>query len=254
MYRSLTLVIAAALMAPLTEAMAAVHMEAGCSIDSSYDLSIEPQQLKFTRQNGTGVVVFTQGQIYVDGAALKLDAADSERVAQFERDVRALVPEVKQIASDGVEIAFTALNRVIDTFASAANQAAFRADLATLHSEIVHAIDSANSTREFDEQAFEAKIETMVEGMVPRLAAEFASAAVSAALSGDEAAAKAIEAKAEQMGKDIEASVQVPAKALEARFQALCPRVEALDRLESELDVRLPDGQSLDLLKVDNQA
>ena len=74
--------------------------------------------------------------------------------------------------------------------------------------------------------------------------------AVSAALSGDESAANAIEERAKRLEKEIEASVEAPARALEARVNALCPRVEELDRLENQLELRLPNGDPLNLLEV----
>lgn len=254
MYRSLTLALAAALMAPLSQAMAEVNIEARCEIDSGYDLTVQPKQLKFTRQTGKSEVIFAQGSIYVDGSQLVLNSADRQRAADFEQGVRALIPDVKAIASDAVEIAFTALNRVIDTFASADNRATFLADLSALRVEIDRAIAHAESTRDFDDQAFEAKVKAFASSIAPRIAGEFAASAVSAALSGDEAAAKALEAKAKQLEQDIEASVEAPAKALEARVNALCPRVQALDRIENGLDVRLPDGQPLNLLQVADKA
>lgn len=253
MYRSLTLALAAALMSPLTQAMAEVHLDAKCEVESAYDLTVEPTRLVFT-QAGRGEVAFAQGRVYLDGNALTLSPADSNRVAEFERSVRALIPDVKHIAVDAIEIAFTALNRVIDTFATANNRAALTAELGTMRSEIAAAVDQAQSTTALDDKAFQDKIEAFVSRMAPMVAGELASQAVTAALSGDDAAVKAIEAKADRLEKEIEASVEAPAKSLEARVNALCPRVEALDRIDDALELRLPDGKALDLIEVDNKA
>lgn len=253
MYRSLTLALAAALMAPMSQAMAEVRLEARCAVESKYELTIERDRLLFSREAGSEVA-FANGRILVDGNALSLSTADSARVAAFERDVRALVPEVKAIAGEAIEIAFTALGRVIATFASDSNQAALVAELDAMRDEISAAVASAQSTRSMDDVIFEAKVKGFVSRLAPRIAGEFASLAVTAALSGDEKAAAEIERKANLLEKDIEASVEAPAKLLEARVNALCPRVEALDRLESELDVRLPNGERLDLLKVEDKA
>ena len=50
---------------------------------------VEPTRLVFT-QAGRGEVAFAQGRVYLDGNALTLSPADSNRVAEFERSVRAL--------------------------------------------------------------------------------------------------------------------------------------------------------------------
>ncbi len=253
MYRSLSLALATALMAPLSQAMAEVNFDAQCEVESDYELTIKSDRLVFQKDGG-GEIAFANGQLFVDGNALALSRADASRVAEFERSVRALVPEVKAIARDAVEIAVVALSRVIDTFASEANRASFVAELDAMRVEIDALIEQTNSTRGARNGEFEAKAKEFTERMAPRIAGEFASQAMTAALSGDETKVAAIEAKADRFEKEIEASVEAPAKALEARANALCPRIKALDLIESEFELRLPDGQPLNLVEVERKA
>lgn len=253
MYRSLSLALAAALSAPLSQAMAEVNIDTQCEVESSYELTIERDRLVFVKDGG-GEISFAKGQLFVDGNAMALSRADTSRVAEFERSVRALVPEVKSIARDAVEIAVVALSRVIDTFASEANRASFVAELDAMRVEIDGLIEQTNSTRGARNGEFEAKAKEFAERMAPRIAGEFASQAMTAALSGDESKIAAIEAKADRFEKEIEASVEAPAKALEARANALCPRIKALDLIESEFELRLPDGQPLNLVEVERKA
>lgn len=252
MYRSLTLALAAALMAPLSQAMAEVHVSARCEVDSAYELTVDPDRLRFQRDGGAEVV-FADGQVSINGVVQSISAEDSARVAEFEREVRRLLPELKEIVGDAVEIAFTALDGVISSFASDANRGEFQRELRSLRSEIDQAIANANSTRVIEEQAFETRVEEFATRIAPRIAGEFAAAAVSAALSGDEARAAEIEKRAEQLSRDVEASVEAPAKALEARVNALCPRIQALDEIDDALEVRLPDGKALDLFEADQK-
>ena len=253
MYRSLSLALVAALSAPLSQAMAEVNIDMQCEVESSYELTIERDRLVFLKDGG-GEVAFANGRLFVDGNALALSRADASRVAEFERSVRALEPEVKSIARDAVEIAVVALSRVIDAFASEGNSASFVAELDAMRVEIDGLIEQTNSTRGARNGEFEAKAREFAERMAPRIAGEFASQAMTAALSGDEAAVSAIEAKAERFEKEIEASVEAPAKALETRANALCPRIKALDLIESEFELRLPDGQPLNLVEVERKA
>lgn len=253
MYRSLSLALAAALSAPLSQAMAEVNIDTQCDVESDYELTIERERLVFLKDGG-GEIAFAKGRLFVDGKAQDLSRADSSRVAEFERSVRALEPEVKSIARDAVEIAVVALSRVIDTFASEANRASFVAELDAMRGEIDGLIEQTHSTRGARNGEFEAKAKEFAERMAPRIAGEFASQAMTAALSGDETKVAAIEAKADRFEKEIEASVEAPAKALEARANALCPRIKALDLIESEFELRLPDGQPLNLVEVERKA
>jgi len=253
MYRSLNIALAAALFAPLTQAMAEIKIEARCEVESAYDLKVEREGLRFSRESGSEIQ-FTRGRVLLDGNPVNLSGADSARVVEFEREVRAMVPEVKAIAGEAIEVAFVALQRVIESFATEGNREAFVTELAAIRDEISAAVASANSSRGLDEQAIQAKVEKFVARIAPRIAGEFASLAITAALTGDEKSAKDIERRAELFERDIEASVQVPAKLLEARVNALCPRVQALDQLESEMEIRLPNGELLNLMNVDMKA
>ncbi|MFO1494023.1 MAG: DUF2884 family protein [Lysobacterales bacterium] len=253
MYRTLTLALAAALMAPLSQAMAEVHLNARCEIDSAYDLTVETDALRFQR-NGGPAIEFADGRVRIDGVEQTISAGDRDRVVQFEQEVRRLLPEVRQIAGEAVEIAFTALQGVITSFSSEANRGEFERELSALRAEIDRAIASAHSTRIIEDQLFEQRVEEFATRLAPRLAGEFAAAAVSAALSGDEARASEIEQRAEQLSREVEASVEAPAKALEARVNALCPRVQALDQIDDALELRLPDGKPLQLFEVDQEA
>ncbi len=254
MYRSLNIALAAALFAPLTQAFAEVKIDARCEVESAYDFKVERDGLRFSRESGKDEIRFSGGRVLLDGKALELSAADSARVAEFEREVRAMVPEVKAIAGEAIEVAFVALRRVIETFSTEGNKDAFVSELAAIRAEISAAVASADSSRALDERVVQAKVEQFVARIAPRIAGEFASLAITAALSGDEKSAEDIERRAEQMERDIEASVSAPAKLLEARVNALCPRIQALDQLESEIEVRLPNGQRLDLLDVNMKA
>lgn len=253
MYRSLSLALAAALMAPLSQAMAEVHIDTQCNAETEYDITVEASRLVFSRDDG-GEVAFANGRLFLDGQAVTLSRADSARVAEFERSVRALVPEVKSIAREAVEIAVVALTRVIDTFATEANRATFIAELDIMRVEIDELIEQTTSTRGVNDHQFEARAKEFAMRIAPRIASEFAGQAVTAALSGDEAAVAAIEARAKRLEKEIEASVEAPAKALEARANALCPRIRALDRIESEFELRLPNGKPLDLIELAQKA
>ena len=74
--------------------------------------------------------------------------------------------------------------------------------------------------------------------------------AIKVALSGDEAAVDELTARAGSIEQNVEKAVGKRAKELEVRADALCERVHDLDRIESLLSARLPDGSALDLIQV----
>jgi DNA repair exonuclease SbcCD ATPase subunit len=123
--------------------------------------------------------------------------------------------------------------------------------LAQAQRDISTRIETQYASGAFNERELGKAIEETVKELVPLIAADIAAVAVAAALSGDESVVEDIERRAAQLEKTIEREVEQRAEALERRAESLCPRIAALDTLESELEVRLADGARLDLVRRD---
>jgi hypothetical protein len=221
-----------------------------CNIDSDYDVALSPDAITFSRDDGAPrSVVMHDGSLLVDGREAALTDADRERVRQFERDARALVPEVRAITMDAVDIAFTAMTEVARGLAP--DNTTLQTKLETSRAELIAEFDQPEGHFKIDEDAVAASVTRLVGEITPTLIGEITTAALSAAFSGDESKAREIERRAENMEADIEAKVKVRADALEARAEILCPKFVALDALDDALAYRLDDGSALDLLRTD---
>lgn len=231
----------------LTTVPALAHVHA-CDVDSDYDVALSPEAITFTRDDGAPhKVVVHDGQLSVDGQLAALTAGDRDRLRQFERDARALAPEIRGVTLEAVQVAFSALEEVAKGLAP--DRPKLHEQLDKAHSELIAQLDQPEGHFQIDEDAIAASVERLVGEVTPILVGEITSAAIAAALSGDEDKVKEIEARAERMEKDIEAKVEARADALEARAEALCPRIAALDELDDALAYRLDDGRALDLLR-----
>ncbi len=221
-----------------------------CNIDSDYDVALSPDAITFSRDDGAPrSVVMHDGSLLVDGREAALTDADRERVRQFERDARALVPEVRAITMDAVDIAFTAMAEVARGLAP--DNTTLQTKLETSRAELIAEFDQPEGHFKIDEDAVAASVTRLVGEITPTLIGEITTAALSAAFSGDESKARELERRAENMEADIEAKVKVRADALEARADTLCPKFVALDALDDALAYRLDDGSALDLLRAD---
>jgi hypothetical protein len=241
--------LAAALALCATPAFAHHHHEV-CNVSSPYDVKLTAESLTFTREGATPHDVrMAAGRLTVDGREIALTAADRASIARYEAEVRALVPEVKQIAKEAIGIAFGAILHVAQTFAdSDADFSRSRDKLEDARRELEHRIDTEFDSKPWNDVAFERVIGDAVKATVPVIVGDITAKAIKVALSGDEKAAEELERKAEKMEQTLEREVERKADALEARANALCPRIVALDRIESELALRLPDNAQLDLL------
>jgi len=247
------MLLAAALGAAVSmPAFAHTHIH-DCDLSSDYALSIKPDRLVFKRHAGTPAQIeIANGTLRVDGTLVATNAADAQRRRDAEQEVRVLVPEVKGIARDAVAIAFDAVGQVAAAFAHDGAAARRSAEhIAALGREIDRKTAATDSFDHWEDADIDRLVGSTVEAVVPEIVGNVTAEALKVAFTGDEAAAAELEARASGIEKSVDRAVEKQAAALEARAMGVCSRLRALDRAQADLDVRLPDGSRLDLVRVD---
>jgi hypothetical protein len=244
----LALALGAAISVP---AFAHTHIR-DCGVHSDYSLSIKPDRLVFKRDHGTPAEVeIADGTLRVDGKLVSTSDADAVRLRDAEREVRSLVPEVKGIARDAIAIAFDAVAQVAAAFAHDGDAARASAQrIARVGREIDRKIAETDSFDHWQDADIDRLVESTVEAVIPEIVGNVTAQALKIAFTGDEAAAADLEARASGIEKSVDRAVEKQAAELERRAMSLCPRLQALDRAESELELRLADGKRLDLVRV----
>ena len=239
---------AAALSAP---AFAHTHIRS-CGVHSDYSLTIKPDRLVFERKHGAPAdVEIAGGTLTVDGRPVAVSADDAKRLRDAEREIRSLVPEVKGIARDAIAIAFDAVAQVAAAFASDGDAARASAErIARAGREIDRRIAGTDRFDNWQDADIDELVESTVGTLVPEIVGNVTAQALKVAFTGDEAAAAELEARADGIERSVDRAVEKQAAALEARAESLCPRLRALARVESDLDLRLADGSRLDLVRV----
>lgn len=217
-----------------------------CDIHSDYSLKIEPSQLVLTQKDGTPArLVISNGTMVADDVTLQLSAADRERVTGIERGVRDLEPDIKAIAREAIAIALEAVTEVSASFADSPEAARESAiDIQRSAAELDTYIAGTDTISEVEVEAFVGKT---VSVLIGNLVGNITSQALKVAFSGDDKAAVELEARADGIDKRVEKIAEKRSKALEQRAEAMCPKFRNLQKLEHELEVRLPDGKPLRL-------
>ena len=248
---ALACLIGAPLALSSSASQAAIDVDSQCRIKSRYQLEVDAGRIELTRKekgDETAMrIEMAGGSLWVNGDPVPLTVADRERVEQFQESVEAMVPKIRLIARDSIDIAFEALSKVAVHFASPASQKQLLGELTQVREEALTLVANARSSN-IDEGLLESRIEAAVARLVPVIVGEITTQAVSAAMSGDESVAEDLQRRGEQLERDIEASVEASAKALEKRVATLCPEIEALDRLDNAFEWRLPGGDRPELL------
>ncbi len=221
-----------------------------CRVASTYDLTVQPDALVFERAEvAPRRIRMDDGALEVDGRPLALRPDEQDRVALFERNVRALVPKAKAIASDGIDLAARAVR---DEAATAAPGAVASGDLdRALNSrvaEIKRRIATSQSTRDWQEDAMRAYAQEIASDVGPLLTQDVGSEAMQLAMNGDLQGAAALRDRVASVSTGGQARVVARVEAaLKPRIQALCPSVRQLFDLQSGLHDA--SGRPLQLLE-----
>jgi hypothetical protein len=214
-----------------------------CDVDSDYDLTVTDKSVIFTKQTGTPkAIVMRQGRMFIDDKWVELSKDDSQRVADYEKNVRETLPLAAQIGRDAADIAFTALGEVATSLSSHPDET--RAALAKSRADIDKRLEHAVAANRFNGNELGNSITHAISEVLPLVIGDIVGGAISAAFSGDQARID----RMNNLDKEIERRIQPREKQLEVRAESLCRRMEALDDIDNALAYRLPDGSKLDLI------
>ena len=221
-----------------------------CHASSSYDLTIASTGLLFDRpQVAPRRIELRAGKITLDGTALRLNTEEGDRIVLFEQELRALVPKVKTVASNGVDLAMKAMrSETAGLGASEETLAALDAKLIARGSELKRRIAASASTHDWQGDAIERYATDIAADIAPLLAADLGEQAVAAALSGDVDAAAGLRDHAVDLNGGLRQRLERRMQALRPQIEALCPSVRRLYELQH--GVHDANRQSLDLLEI----
>lgn len=229
----------------------AQDMATTCQVASTYDLTVRSDALVFDRADvAPRAVRMHDGSLSTDGQTVALRPDEQDRVALFERNVRTLVPKVKAIANDGVDLAARAVR---DEAGTAAPGAVASGELDRVLNarvaDIKRRIAASQSTRDWQEDAMRAYAQEILSDVTPVLTQDVGGEAMQLAMNGDLQGAAALRDRVASVSTGGQARVVARLEAaLKPRIQALCPSIRQLGDLQSGLHDA--SGRPLLLLEV----
>jgi len=218
-----------------------------CNFESDYTFSQQGRTLIFSKDKAPGKRIMIQdSRLIVDGKDVELSPEDRRRVGEFEDEMRLLIPQVKQVTTEAIDIAFLALIEVSRGLNGEQDNSTIR----KLQNAQINLRNSINKNPELViNDDIDAKIiEPIIADFVPDVASAALRQALSLVFSRDEEKAKAFEKRMDAMGDEIETKVEARAKKLEPLAQAMCSRVRNMDRIEDSIGVRLGNKEKINLL------
>lgn len=221
-----------------------------CHATSSYDLTVQSDRLVFDRDAPAPTrVILGAGTLQTDGQPVALNDEDQDRVALFQRHLRALMPRVKMVAQHGVDITMQAIH---DESASLNLDADTRAELdrrLAAHAADLHQrIAASQSTHDWHGDAADHYADQILSDIAPLIASALGQQAVNAAMSGDLQQAAALRDQAGDIATGFQPRLQRRLQALQPEIQALCPDIQRLSALQEGL--RASNGRPLNLVQI----
>ncbi|SFR92157.1 Protein of unknown function [Dyella sp. OK004] len=221
-----------------------------CQASSSYDLTLKPDSVMFDRpQPAPFHVELHDGGLRTDGAAVRLSAEDQDRLALFERELRALAPRAKGVAQNGVDLLAQGMREEAAGMGLGADtQAELNQRLASRVAELKQRIAASNSTHDWQGDMADQYANQIASDLLPLLAGDLGQQAVQAAVSGDLQAAASLRDRASDLATQLRPRLERRMQALRPQIQALCPSIQRLAELQQ--GVRGSNGQPLNLLRI----
>jgi hypothetical protein len=228
----------------------AQDLAATCHASSSYDVTLKTDSLLFDRASPAPFHVELQhGALRTDGVAVHLNAEDQDRLALFERDLRTLVPRVRVVARNGVDLAMRAMRAEADGMGlAAATRAEFDRRLGVHADQLRQRIATSRSTHDWQGDVAGEYANKVAADLLPVVAADLGQQALDAALAGDLQSAASLRDRASALASDLQPRLQQRMQALRPQIEALCPSIQRLAELQQ--GVRGSDGHPLNLLQI----
>lgn len=248
----LAIVIALAACASIARADVAALADT-CGASSSYDVDVGTRMLRFDRADpAPRRVEIGERSLRVDGQAIALEAAVRMHLVEFEQGVRALLPRVRRIAGDGVDLAVSALRAeaaALGLGATTREEIARRLDRHA--AALKQRIATSTGTHAWQAERLERELHRIVADVAPLAASDLGQQALAATLEGDFERASDLQEKAFGLVDELQPRLERRMQPLRARIEALCPELARLQRLQRAF----PDtqGRPLRLLDVDRR-
>ena len=241
-------------------AAAGVQAKEACDMELEGGLRITTGALEFTRGDKTQYKIVKDQTVWRNDRQLSLDAKQQVLVNQYATGIRALVPEVRQLSLDGVDLAAQAMNLVFQEFLEPGNATTqkiakeftlLRVDIERdfANGKPININQKGVNDGDFLGTGFEQRISNIVETSGKEISWDVIKSVAGAIFSGDEKATN-FEARMNKFGETMDREMNLRSAKLEALANAVCRSVALLDIKEEELKASIKEINHFNLIQM----
>lgn len=234
-----------------------------CDIDLNAHVRIDNKVVEFSDENQPLYKIVDDKYLYVEGDKVSLDKQQQVLVTQYSKDIKALVPEVRGVVTEGIDLAVEgvglAFNELLGEDNDVGNE--LTSELTIIKEELAQKLSLEHGVSigkegvaddNFFGKEFENRIETVVESAVKKSMGTLLIAVGKEMLfSGGDP--EAFEARMENFGEQIETEMESRAEELEKKANVLCYSVKKLDEQEEHLREEVSELAPFNMIKVDSR-
>jgi hypothetical protein len=229
-----------------------------CDADISGGIRITPVALEFSKNQKPLYRIVNNEELFVNGEKVDLTYSQQSLVSDYSKRIRAVVPEVRLIAIDAIDLASDGMNLAFNELLGADNDISVEitAQLAEIRQEVdegfasnkeIYFDEDGFSGEDFFSEDFEQRIENAVEATVQNSIGSLMIAVGQQMLfSGGDM--DAFETRMENFGEKIEREMEARGEEIEKRGETLCQSIVVIDKLEGQLADEVEALSGIDLI------
>lgn len=218
-----------------------------CGLSTPFNVLVDAGGVWLYREQGSPKEIFFHGgELSVDRKVRQVSAADAARLWQMEDQARQLMPQVAGLARGVVDVTFDALSTVVAQITGSRRKAG---KVEGHRKDALDYIDGTLGKGRWDQEVFDEGFDKRVEDAAEQMATMLGRSALWQVMTGR---GDAMDQRADRMDEAFDARMEARSDALEAQARALCPLVQSLYTLQSQLEFR-DQGQPLRMIEMDGE-
>jgi len=239
-----------------------------CEVDIHAGVSIAQHKIEFFKQGSDhkkGKSLYSivdDNNLFINGTKVSLTASQQSLVHEYSTSIRAVVPEVKSIAIDGINLAMEGVSIAFGELLGGDNEVTkdLVSELTKIRNEVDSRFDGQKAIyvdkdgfdgEEFFDKEFEQRIESTIENAVKKSIGSVLIAVGKEILFSD-GDSDVFEARMEKFGEQLESKMELKAAKIEKRANGLCESMHAIDQLEEQIQTQFPQLVDYNLLSVEH--
>jgi len=220
-----------------------------CNVDLHGGININAKEITFSKDKSPLYTIANNEILRINGEEVPLSASQQSLLTEYSNSIRTVVPEVKSIALDAIDLAIDGVNLAFNELLGEGNNVSseLTTQLTTIRAEVdrefgqhkeFYIDEEGFSGKDFFGDDFEQRIETAVESTIKNsLGSLMIALGQEMLFSGGDM--DAFESKMTNFAEQIEHEMETRAAGLEKRGDALCQAIIAIDEMEAQLQASI---------------